>query len=432
MFSLSSSFSSFNDVVVLESTDSRVVFGSVRKVSDELECRLKKSCESFFSKNGVHGTVSFRLVCESDFKKALVRQYGFSAGAGVAQAGAGKKDKEGLLDALGKNNANDATDEKEDYVKNTILLLDSVLEEAVKRCATDIHIEESLIRFRVGGVLETFFSLSKDRHLELVRRIKVLSKLNVMETRRGQDGQFVFYGCEKPVFVRVSIVPSVSFDECEAVVLRILDVARVPLSVSALGFADFQQVELAKMISNENGLILISGPTGSGKSTTAASLLCQIQGEGGGKKIITIEDPVEYLLPGITQIKVNEEISMSFEECLRLIFRQDPDVIFVGEIRDEKTAKTVIRASLTGHLVIATVHTTGFYETILRLHDLGCEWNEIFSVLRGIVCQRLDGGKILHAQMFSATKGMFDCLMRNVGFVSRKMFESCIGGAHEK
>ncbi|MBR0031791.1 MAG: Flp pilus assembly complex ATPase component TadA [Treponema sp.] len=417
MFLLSSSFSSFNDVVVLESTNTRVVFGSVREIDQELKIRLKKSCDGFFARSGGIGVVSFRIVSEEEFKKALVRQYGFSAGQGVENADKGKNDTEVICD-----------DGKDDYVKNTILLLDSVLDEAVRRGATDVHIEEGCVRFRVCGVLEKFIALSKDRHIELVRRIKVLSKLNVMETRRGQDGQFVFLGSRgQSVFVRVSVVPAVSFDDSEAAVLRILDVLRVPLELSGLGFTESQRRELEAMISCENGLVLISGPTGSGKSTTAASLLCEIQRKcGGGKKIITIEDPVEYLLSGVTQIKVNEEIGMSFEESLRLVFRQDPDVIFVGEIRDEVTAKTVMRSSLTGHLVLATVHTTGFYETILRLHDLGCEWNEIFSVLRGIVSQRLTGAQNLCADIVSVKAEMFDGLVSNGNFVCRKDFDTRI------
>ena len=434
MFSLSSSFSIFNDVVVLESHGTDIVFGSVRGIDAQVRSRLEKSCERFFRRNGGHGNVSFRQVGEEEFQRAVVRQYGSSGEWGKSQGSAEEIHGEAGKTAL------------DSYVKDTVQLLDSVLKEAVGAGATDVHIEETRIRFRVGGRMRTVLALSRERHVELVRRIKVLSKLNVMEKRRAQDGAFVFRGGGQcAVFVRSSIVPSVSFEESESAVLRLLDPMRLPLELSRLGFSGRQLSALESMAQNENGLILISGPTGSGKSTTAASLLVEIGRMGGssgesGKKIITIEDPVEYVLPEITQIAVNDGIGMGFAECLRRVFRQDPDVIFVGEIRDETTAQTVIRAALTGHLVIATVHTSGFYETMLRLTDLGCGWNELFSVLRGIVSQRLVDGNRLVAEVFSAGRDMFDSVRLEHGEVARNVFDElirgecipCDGGVDEK
>lgn len=403
MFSLSTNFSIFNNVVLLESSDSLLIFGTLEEIDEKLKERLLKSAESFFSKKNLNGTCQFRIVSEEIFNKALVKQYGSS-------------DESKKIQMPSEDSG------------TSVLLLDSILNEAIKLGATDIHIEENQVRFRIGGILRKILSLSQERNRELVRRIKVLSKLNVLESRRGQDGQFRFEEENRSVFVRVSIIPSVSSIEMESVVLRLLDPRRIPLDLPSLGFSETQCHKLKEMIKNENGLILICGPTGSGKSTTAASLLIEIgKTFSGGKKLISIEDPVEYILPEVTQIMVNDLVGMSFEESLRLIFRQDPDVIFVGEIRDSRTAKTVIQASLTGHLVIATFHTKGFYETVLRMKDLGVEWQEIFSVLRGIVRQRLVNGCNLESEILNVEEGLFDNLKIENGFVSRKDFSSAVG-----
>ena len=336
MFSLSSSFSIFNDVVVLENSESGIVFGTLSEIEPELKSRLEKSVENFFKRQNKNGTCAFKVVSEEAFSRALMKQYG--------ESDESKSLSEKEFERGG---------ERQDESSASILLLDSILNDAVKLGATDIHIEETEIRFRVGGILKKALSISLERNVELVRRIKVLSKLNLMENRRGQDGQFSFVCSEKNVvFVRVSIVPSVSSGgkdfSLESVVLRLLDSKRVPLDLERLGFSASQREQMDALIHRENGLILVCGPTGSGKSTTAASLLLGLRSEDGfSKKIITIEDPVEYLLDGITQLRVNERLGMSFEESLRLIFRQDPDVIFVGEIRDGKTARTVVQASLT-------------------------------------------------------------------------------------
>ena len=251
--------------------------------------------------------------------------------------------------------------------------------------------------------------LSSEKSRELVRRIKILSNLNVLESRRAQDGQFVFHG-NGEVFVRVSCVPSVSESGSgESVVLRLLSAARVPLSIRELGFSESQCKHLEKVISKEQGLVLICGATGSGKSTTAASLLTRLNElNGGKKKIITIEDPPEYLLDGMTQIHVDEHNGMSFSDALRFVFRQDPDVIFVGEIRDARAAQTVLQASLTGHLVFATVHTGGIEETEARMKELGVDFSEFSSVLQAMIFQKLlpcEKGVRLSAQIVIPDEG---------------------------
>ncbi len=277
-----------------------------------------------------------------------------------------------------------------------VLLLDTLIQEARQKNATDIHIEKNTVKFRIYGTLEAVEKLSEEKSRELVQRIKFLAGMNVLENRRSQDGHFV-YGKENPLFIRVSSIGIVSKDgdeNAESIVIRLLDTKRLPLTLKRLGFSEIQQVHVKKMMGNKNGLIVICGPTGAGKSTTAAALLMELEKINENKiKIISLEDPPEYLLPGVTQIQINEKISNSFSETLMHIFRQDPDVLMIGEIRDEVSAAVAIRAALTGHLVIATLHTTSPAAAVLRLENLGIPIKLIVSVLKGVIVQELNNFK---------------------------------------
>lgn len=274
-----------------------------------------------------------------------------------------------------------------------VILLDSIMAEAKNKGATDIHIEENLIRFRINGKLETEFILEGNKTVELIQRIKMLAGMNVLEKRRSQDGHFV-YGRKEPLFVRVSsmgIIGKNYSDENESVVIRILDTSRIPLNLENLGFNESQKLKILDLCNEKNGLIIICGPTGAGKSTTAASMLQEIKTiNNGNVKIISLEDPPEYVIPGITQIQIDGKIKNSFSEALVHVFRQDPDVLMIGEIRDEKSASAAIRASLTGHLVIATLHTASASGAIMRLEDLGISRNAIVSVLKGVIIQEMN------------------------------------------
>ena len=274
-----------------------------------------------------------------------------------------------------------------------VLLLDTLITNARKRNATDIHIENNIVSFRVFGNLEQVTNLTEDKCTELIQRIKFLAGMNVLEKRRSQDGHFV-YGETEPIFVRVStvgVVGSKNSGSEESVVVRLLDTKRLPLLLENLGFNISQLSEINKISQKPNGLIIICGPTGSGKSTTAAALLLQIQKQRkNAVKIISLEDPPEYIIPGVTQIQIDEKINNSFSEALIHIFRQDPDILMIGEIRDEKSAAVAIRAALTGHLVIATVHTASAAEAVLRLENLGLPRNLIVSVLKGVIAQELN------------------------------------------
>ena len=277
-----------------------------------------------------------------------------------------------------------------------VLLLDSILSEARTKGATDIHIESSCIRFRINGRLEKQLELQEEKSLELIQRIKLLAGMNVIEKRRCQDGHFI-YGSKQPFFLRVSTMAVVGekYDGEESVVIRILDTSRVPLAVESLGFNVVQLEKLETLISENSGLVLVCGPTGSGKSTTVSSLLVELEKNASGAlKIISLEDPPEYVIPGVTQVKVDER--NSFSDALNHIFRQDPDVIMIGEIRDEESAAAALRASLTGHLVFATLHAGSATEAFSRLENLGVDRRLLLQVFRGAVCQELNytGGQI--------------------------------------
>lgn len=309
-----------------------------------------------------------------------------------------------------------AADETEKKEAAAVLLLDNLICEARERSATDIHIEKNNIRFRINGRLEDYASIQKERASELILRIKLLSGMNVLEKRKSQDGNFV-YGENEPVFIRVSsmgIIGDITDDTEESVVLRLLDTKRLPLGLLHLGFSDRQLIALKALYSAENGLILICGATGSGKSTTAASILLEKVKDNGSKlKIISLENPPEYVIPGVTQIKVDETLGNSFNRCLENVFRQDPDVIMIGEIRDEKSAQAALRASMTGHLVIATLHTDSVSSSIMRLEDLGVSTKIIASVLRGVVLQELnhtESGVQLVADVAAAKKSLVQVL----------------------
>ncbi len=280
---------------------------------------------------------------------------------------------------------------QKDSESAAVLLFDTIMTEARLRKATDIHIEKNCVRFRIFGKLITVSRLTEDKCKELIQRIKFLAGMNVLEKKRSQDGHFV-YGATEPIFVRVSTVGLVcgkNNEIEESVVIRLLDTARLPLTLEKLGFNEVQLAKIQTMSSVPNGLIIICGPTGAGKSTTAAAMLLKLSENcGNSTKIISLEDPPEYVMPGITQIQIDE--NNSFSDVLMHVFRQDPDVLMIGEIRDANSATVAVRAALTGHLVIATLHTSTAAGVILRLENLGIPRKLIVSVLKGVIAQEFN------------------------------------------
>lgn len=269
-----------------------------------------------------------------------------------------------------------------------IRIINKILTSAVEERASDIHIDprESsvVIRFRIDGALRTFRTLPREVLSVLVTRIKVMSQLDITEKRLPQDGRVTVTVGKQRFDLRVSTLPTLFG---ERIVLRLLNTDNLLLKIPNVGFTQEQEDLFRKMIARPTGLILITGPTGSGKTSTLYAALNELNSEE--QNIITIEDPVEYQLEGINQIQTNAPVGLTFAKGLRAILRQDPNIIMVGEIRDTETAEIAIRASLTGHLVFSTLHTNDVPTTIYRLIDMGVDPFLVAASLSGVVAQRL-------------------------------------------
>jgi len=269
-----------------------------------------------------------------------------------------------------------------------IRLANLIITRAIERRASDIHFEpyedHFRVRYRIDGVLQDVESPPKRLQAAIISRIKIMAKLNIAERRLPQDGRIMLRVKGKEIDFRVSSVPTI---HGESMVLRILDKGSIVLDIEQLGFQEDTLKEIQEIIMNPHGIILVTGPTGSGKTT---SLYCALQKiNSPTKKIITVEDPVEYQLRGINQIQVKPSIGLTFANALRSIVRQDPDVILIGEIRDAETAEIAIHSALTGHLVLSTLHTNDAPSAITRLIDMGMEDYLLSSTLIGILAQRL-------------------------------------------
>ena len=269
-----------------------------------------------------------------------------------------------------------------------IKLINAMLGEAIKEGASDIHIEtfenQLVVRFRVDGVLREILRPNRKLSSMLVSRIKVMAKLDIAEKRVPQDGRITLRIAGRAVDVRVSTMPS---SHGERVVLRLLDKNNARLNLEDLGMTKNNRGHFSSLIRKPHGIILVTGPTGSGKSTTLYAGLSEINSRD--RNILTVEDPIEFDLPGIGQTQVNPRVDMTFARGLRAILRQDPDVVMVGEIRDIETAQIAVQASLTGHLVLSTLHTNTAAGAITRLEDMGIEPFLLSSSLLAVLSQRL-------------------------------------------
>ena len=280
------------------------------------------------------------------------------------------------------------------YIMDLILnfkedtLEEDIFKDAIKNKASDIHFEPIKdivnIRFRINGALILVRKIKFNEYLKITSRLKVKSNLDITEKRRPQDGKLFINFNDKIYNCRISTVPVVNG---EKIVVRILYNDKYLSSLEELNFSKEQQEIINKIVRLKNGLIIVNGPTGSGKSTTLYSILNKIKNEN--INIETLEDPIEVCMDGLNQINLNEKIGITFESGLRSMLRQDPDVIMVGEIRDETTAKMAIRAAITGHKVYSTIHTKSPREVILRLEEMGCKRYLIKDALAGIISQRL-------------------------------------------
>lgn len=269
-----------------------------------------------------------------------------------------------------------------------VKLVNQILQMAVEQRASDIHIDPQetkvVIRYRIDGILRTERALPKHMQGMLTARIKILANMDITEHRVPQDGRIKMNIDFHPVDLRVSTLPTIYG---EKIVMRVLDLGAALNDLNKLGFNKVNLQRFIQLIEQPTGIVLITGPTGSGKSSTLYAALNRLNGEH--VNIITIEDPVEYQLEGVNQIQVNPNVGMTFAEGLRSILRQDPNIIMVGEIRDRETAEIAIRASLTGHLVLSTLHTNDALSTVARLIDMGVEPFLVATSLSGVVSQRL-------------------------------------------
>jgi len=269
-----------------------------------------------------------------------------------------------------------------------IRMINALLTQALREGASDIHIEPfeqiSVVRFRIDGSLRDVVRPKKAIHASLISRIKIMAQLDIAEKRLPQDGRITLRVGGKAVDVRVSTLPT---GHGERAVLRLLDKESGKLDLQHLGMSPDTQAQFDKLIVQPHGIVLVTGPTGSGKTTTLYAALSRLN--DSKNNILTVEDPIEYELEGVGQTQVNPRIDMTFAKALRAILRQDPDIIMIGEIRDLETAQIAVQASLTGHLVLATLHTNDSAAAVTRLLDMGIEPFLLSSSLLGVVAQRL-------------------------------------------
>ncbi|RQW76748.1 MAG: type II secretion system protein GspE, partial [Methylococcus sp.] len=330
--------------------------------------------------------VPLELVDGERFDQALTKAYSESGGtsASIVDDAGAQIDLDQLINELPP--IEDLLDRQDDAP--VIRLINALLSEAVRESASDIHIEaeedRTVVRLRRDGELHEVLSPHRALHAAMASRIKILAQLDIAEKRLPQDGRFGIRLAGRQVDIRVSTVPT---SHGERVVMRLLDKDPKRLALVHLGLAADTLADVTRALKAPHGIVLVTGPTGSGKTTTLYSALLSINARE--RNIMTVEDPVEYDLPGIGQVQINSRIDMSFARALRAILRQDPDVVMIGEIRDLETAQIAIQASLTGHLVLATIHTNDSVSAVTRLMDMGVEPFLLASSLTGVLAQRL-------------------------------------------
>lgn len=405
-FTLSGAFCLHNRVCILEQTDGSVLIGMVHAEDASL---MDKIIAAYGSATEGKGIVHFMPVSEEECLRHIT--------------GSIAEDTEIHEETVGYAHEVDVS-------SPAVNLLDNIVLEAVSRNASDIHLEPYTqpaaeetglcVRFRIAGTLCFYRMYDRTVFEQLCRRIKVLSDLNEAECRLCQDGRFIWQAAGETasdlrIDIRVSCIPVWNG---ESLVLRLLRTLEEPPTLSELGFSTIQQETLSRILNMKSRLVVVSGPTGAGKTTTLAAMLSSLVQEG--RKIVTIEDPVEYRIPGVTQIEVNEQGGLTFQEVLRRVFRHDPDVLMIGEIRDEQTARTAVRAALTGHLVFATMHARNACSAALRLSELGVPHYLLASVLGAVIAQELlpcpeyrEGrfsGRLLAAEILEESRYITACL----------------------
>ena len=375
---ISEDFSRENNILALNKTDSTILV-AMEDPEDLGVLDAIKKITQLSPEVVVAGQSSIKHVIDELYSK--IKQTG-EVETAISNISIVREDEEG------KDELDLATEQVSAEDAPFVKLVNLILMEAIKENSTDIHIEpgkqEVLVRIRIDGVLSKIMSPPITSLKGIVTRTKILSKLNIAEHRLPQDGRMKIKAAEREIDVRVSILPTV---HGEKVVLRLLGSGEKNLTLNNLGFPENKLNIFKKWINQPYGMVLISGPTGSGKSTTLYASLQEIQSEG--VNITTVEDPVEYQVPGINQVQIHDKIGLNFSSSLRSILRQDPDILLIGEIRDNETADIAVKFSLTGHLVFSTVHANDAPSTITRLLDIGIPPFLLGSSLNLVMAQRL-------------------------------------------
>jgi general secretion pathway protein E len=340
----------------------------------------------FETRRFLNQAATYQKISETEFEQTLQSLY-------EQKAGHAQQMVENLSDSLDLADMAQHLPTPEDLMESEdeapiIRLINALLTEAIKENASDIHIESyekrMVVRFRVDGILREIIEPQREFASMVISRLKVMAKLDIAEKRLPQDGRISLMIGGRTVDLRVSTLPS---GYGERVVLRILDKQANQLSLKQLGMNPDELDTIQHMISRPHGIILVTGPTGSGKTTSLYAVLNQLNERS--RNILTVEDPIEFYLDGIGQTQVNNKVEMTFAKGLRAILRQDPDIVMVGEIRDKETAEISVQASLTGHLVLSTLHTNTAVGAITRLRDMGVEPFLLASSLVGVIAQRL-------------------------------------------
>jgi general secretion pathway protein E len=347
------------------------------------------------------GMVKLKVLSHSDLLLEIAKAYAGSGGDAADVVGEVESDLDLAKMMQDMPAIEDLLESADDAP--VIRMINALLTQALREGASDIHIEPfeqiSVVRFRIDGALRDVIRPKKALHASLISRIKIMAQLDIAEKRLPQDGRITLRIGGKPVDVRVSTLPT---GHGERAVLRLLDKEAGKLDLSNLGMSDEVLQQFDQLIAQPHGIVLVTGPTGSGKTTTLYAALSRVN--AGTTNILTVEDPIEYELAGVGQTQVNAKIDMTFAKALRAILRQDPDVIMIGEIRDLETAQIAVQASLTGHLVLATLHTNDSSAAVTRLLDMGIEPFLLSSSLLGVVAQRLVRKLCSHCKRFDGER----------------------------
>ncbi|HRE99103.1 MAG TPA: GspE/PulE family protein [Pirellulaceae bacterium] len=362
---------------------------------ERTEGRLRLAVTDPFDFNAFD-TIATAIECEitpilasDELVQRLTKKF-LGVGAETVDGLIALRQQNGDVEMLEELTLDGSEDAEQAQQASVVRLVNEILSEAIENRASDIHVEAQesglKLRYRIDGVLQRQPTPPEMNHFRaaIVSRLKIMAKLNIAEKRIPQDGRIKLRVSGREIDIRVSIIPML---HGEGVVMRVLDKANLAFSLKGIGMSDDVYDRFQHLIRLPHGIILVTGPTGSGKTTTLYSALAEIKSED--TKIITTEDPIEYQLEGINQIQVQHKVGLTFAACLRAILRHDPDVVLVGEIRDLETAENATQASLTGHLVFSTLHTNDAAGAFMRLCDMGVEPFLVSSTVEGIMAQRL-------------------------------------------